>query len=160
MTTVLKRESAAGESYETIFDGAKSLVTCLASILRVSSNRARLYDKESLHEYDTSDSFIAALDGQTLRKYLTDRNDGKHRASLLSDLLMKRLKRDADDGESETKLQVWFSIESCRDMTAIMRIMKIRFNKQTISKLDLLQCRVADSLSRVRLMLFSRPKTK
>ena len=115
MTTVLKRESAAGESYETIFDGAKSLVTCLASILRVSSNRARLYDKESLHEFDTSDSFIAALNAQNLRKYPTDRNDGKRRASFLSDLLMKRLKRDADDEESNLQLQVWFSIELCRE---------------------------------------------
>ena len=134
MTTVLKRESAAGESYETIFDGAKSLVTGLASILRVSSNRARLYDKESLHESDTSDSFITALDVQNLRKYPTDRNDEKHRASLLSDLLMKRLKRGAGGGESNTQLQVWFSIESCRGMTAIMRIMKIRFNKQINAK--------------------------
>ena len=137
MITVLKRESAAGENFETIFDGAKSLVTGLASILRVSSNRERLYDNESLQEFDTSDSFIAALDAQNLRKYPTERNDGKHRASLLSDLLMKRLKRGAGDGESDTQLQVWFSIESCRDMTAITRIMKIRFNKQTISKLDL-----------------------
>ena len=136
MTTVLKRESAVGESYETIFDGAKSLLTGLASILRVSSNRARLYDKESLHESDTSDSFIAALDAQNLRKYPTERN-GKHRASLLSVLLMKRFKRGAGDVESDTQLQVWFSIEPCRDMTAIMRIMKIRFNKQAISKLDL-----------------------
>ena len=160
MTTVLKRESTAGESFETIFDGAKSLVTGLANILRVSSNRARLYDKESLHESATSDSFIVPLDAQNLRKYPDDRNNGKHRASLLSDLLMKRLKRGAGDGESDTQLQVWFSIESCRDMTAIMRILKIRFSKQTISKLDLWQCRVTDSLSRIRLMLFSRPKTK
>ena len=116
MTTVLQRESAAGENYETIFDGAKSLVTGLASNLRVSSNRARLYDKESLHESDTSDSFIAALDAQNLRKYPTDRNDGKHRASFLSDVLVKRLKRGAGDGESDTQLQVWFSIESCRGM--------------------------------------------
>ena len=123
-------ESAAGERYETIFDGAKSLVTGLASILRVSSNRARLYDKELLHESDTSDSFVAALDAQNLHKYPTERNYGKHRASLLSDLLMKRLKRGVGDGESDTQLQVWFSIESCRDMTAIMRIMKIRFNKK------------------------------
>ena len=129
MTTVLKRESAAGENYETIFDGAQSLVTGLASILRVSSNRARLYDNESPHESDTSDSFIAALNAQNLRKYPTDRNYGKHRASLLSDLLMKSLKRGAGDGESDTQLQVWFAIESSRGMTAIMRIMKIRFNK-------------------------------
>ena len=119
MTGVLKRESTVGESYEMLFDGAKSLVTGLASILRVSSHGAKVYDYESLHESDTSDSFIAAPDAQNLRKYLTERNYGKIQASLLSDLLMKRMKRDADDAESDTQLQVWFSIESYIGMTAL-----------------------------------------
>lgn len=111
MTVVFKKESTAGESYETLFDGAKSLVTGLASILRVSSHEARVYDSESLHESPTRDSFIAAPDAQNLRKYQTERNYGKIKTSLLSYLLLKRMKRNADYGESEAQPQVWFFIE-------------------------------------------------
>lgn len=111
MTTVLKRESTAGESYETLFDGANSLVTGLASILRVSSHGARVYDSESLHESHSSDSFIATPDAKHFRKYQIERNYGKIKSSLLSDLLVKRMKRDADYGASDAQLQVWFPIE-------------------------------------------------
>ena len=43
MTSVLKDESSAGESYEALLDGARSLVTGLGSMLRVSSYGARVY---------------------------------------------------------------------------------------------------------------------
>ena len=106
MTAVFKRESTAGESYETLFDGAKSLVTGLASVLRVSSHQARVYDSESLHESHTRDSFITAPNAQNLRKYQTERNFGKIKASLLSYLSVKKMKRNADFGESDSQLQV------------------------------------------------------
>ena len=47
MTTVLKEESSAGESYEALFDGAKSLMSGLGGVLRVSSHGARLYNYTS-----------------------------------------------------------------------------------------------------------------
>lgn len=43
MTSVLKNESSAGESFEVLIDGARSLVTGLGSMLRVSSDGARGY---------------------------------------------------------------------------------------------------------------------
>ena len=122
MTAVFKRESTAGESYETIFDGAKSLVTGLANILRVTSHEARVYDSDSLHESHTSDSFITAPNAQNLRKYQTERNYGKIKVSLLSYLLVKRMKRNADYGESDAQLQVWFLIKKHRDMIVIIGI--------------------------------------
>ena len=107
MTAVFKRESAAGESYETLFDGAKSLLTGLASILRVSSYEARVYDSESLHESHTGDSIMAVPNAQNLRKHQTERNYGKIKASLLSYLSAKKMKRNADYGKSDAQLQVW-----------------------------------------------------
>lgn len=44
MTSVLKNTSSAGESYEVLFDGARSLVTGLGNMLRLSSYEAREYD--------------------------------------------------------------------------------------------------------------------
>ena len=43
MTEVLKKESSAGKSYEALLDGARSLVSGLGSVLRVSSYMARAY---------------------------------------------------------------------------------------------------------------------
>lgn len=120
MTKVLKKESTAGESYETLFDGAKSLVTGLGSMLRVSSHDARVYDSESLKESYNNDKFIAAPGAQHVRKY-RKRNFGK-RFSLLSDLLVKRKKRDADYEASETQLQVGFSIKSYKNQVSKTKV--------------------------------------
>lgn len=54
MTEVLKKESSAGKSYETLYDGARSLATGLGSILRVSSYRARSYVIRSDSSQDSS----------------------------------------------------------------------------------------------------------
>lgn len=43
MPEVLKKESSAGESYEAILDGARSLASALGSVLKVSSYTARSY---------------------------------------------------------------------------------------------------------------------
>ena len=44
MTSVLKVESTAGERYDSLLVGAKSLVYGLGTILRVASHRASVYD--------------------------------------------------------------------------------------------------------------------
>ena len=43
MIEVLKKESSAGKYYEALFEGARSLVSGLGSVLRVSSYLARAY---------------------------------------------------------------------------------------------------------------------
>ena len=47
MTSVLKAESTAGESYDSLFNGANSLVTGLGSILKIASHEASVYDSHS-----------------------------------------------------------------------------------------------------------------
>ena len=88
MTSVLKGESLAGESYETLFDGARSLVTGLGSMLRVSSFGAKVYD-----------------DAQASPQYRRRRSIGNG-TSLLSDILVKRHKRDTVNGMSDEQQQV------------------------------------------------------
>ena len=60
MTSVLKTESAAGESYDSLFDGAKSLVTGLGSLLRVVSHEASVSDSHSPGKSKIKASFITA----------------------------------------------------------------------------------------------------
>ena len=67
MTSVLKAESTAGESYDSLLDGAKSLVNGLGSILRVASHEASVYDSHSKEKSHIKASFINA-DGQLSRK--------------------------------------------------------------------------------------------
>lgn len=93
MTSVLKAESSAGESYEVLFDGARSLVTGLGSMLRVSSFGAKVYDSkledvaQGSHEYRR-------------------RRGIESGTSLLSDLLAKRRKRGTDYEASDVQQQV------------------------------------------------------
>ena len=47
MTSVLKVESERGERYDSLFEGAKSLVNGLGGILRVVSHEASVYDSNS-----------------------------------------------------------------------------------------------------------------
>lgn len=88
MTSVLKSESSAGESYEVLFDGARSLVTGLGSMLRVSSYGAKVYDSES-------------------RDDVFRRRRGLAKgASSMSDFFAKRQKRSTDDGVSDAQHKV------------------------------------------------------
>lgn len=88
MTSVLKSESSAGESYEVLFDGARSLVTGLGSMLRVSSYGAKVYDSESRDDV-----------------FRRRRGLGKG-ASSMSDFFAKRQKRSTDDGVSDAQHKV------------------------------------------------------
>lgn len=67
MTSVLKVESARGERYDSLFEGAKSLVNGLGGILRVVSHEARVYDSHPQKKSHIKASFINA-DGQLSRK--------------------------------------------------------------------------------------------
>ena len=54
MTTVLKEESSAGKSYETLLDGARSLAAGLGGMLRVSSYWAREYEIRDTHQMNSA----------------------------------------------------------------------------------------------------------
>ena len=93
MTSVLKAESSAGESYEVLFDGARSLVTGLGSMLRVSSYGAKVYDSESQD--------VASAQGALM--FRRRRGLGKETSSL-SDFLTKRQKRRTDYDDAQEKV--------------------------------------------------------
>ena len=103
MTTVLKTESTAGESFDTLFDGAKSLVTGLGSMLRVASHGARVYDYESQGKFQIKASFMAAK-ARPSRK--GRRGKLSTRTSYLPYFLARRTGRNADYGTADAQLQV------------------------------------------------------
>lgn len=97
MTSVLKAKSTAGESYDSLLDGAKSLVNGLGSILRVASHEASVYDSHSKEKSHIKASFIRT-DERLLRKS----RSSAFRSRTLQYLWARRSERDASD----TKLQV------------------------------------------------------
>ena len=103
MTTVFKTESTAGESYDTLFDGAKSLVTGLGSMLRVASHGARRYDPESQGQSQIKASFMAA---KARPSHKSRGRKLRTRTSYLPYLLARRTERDADYGTTDARLQV------------------------------------------------------
>lgn len=99
MTSVLKAESTAGERYDSLFDGAKSLVTGLASMLRVVSHGARVYGWDSQVKSHIEAKFFTA-DQRLSRK--SRRVKFRSRTSLPY-LLAMRTKRDAYDAHLQVK---------------------------------------------------------
>ena len=95
MTSVLKAESLAGENYETMVEGARSLVTGLGSILRVTSFGAKAHDSQYPHQ-----------DSSNYRRRRSTTNG----TSLVSDIFVKRQKRSAINETFDEKLQVlkWY----------------------------------------------------
>ena len=91
MTSVLKVESLAGENYETILEGARSLVTGLGSMLRVTSFEAKAYDSQNPHQ-----------DSTNYRRRRSTRNE----TSLVSDIFVRRQKRSTINKTFDEKLQV------------------------------------------------------
>ena len=95
MTSVLKVESTAGERYESLFDGAKSLVNCLGSILRVASHEASVYDSHSQEKSHIKTSFITAderLSRQSRKLAFKSRISSPY-------LWAKRSQREASDAQ-------------------------------------------------------------
>ena len=97
MTLVLKAETTAGESYDSLYDGAKSLVNGLGSILRVAAHGARVYDSQSLGNFEIKASFEDAYERLSRKKR---RVTFWSRTSLL---LASRTKRDTKDAQLQVK---------------------------------------------------------
>lgn len=99
MTSVLKVESKAGESYDSLYDGAKSLVNGLGNILKVASHGARVYD-EHLQEKSYIKANLTSTDEQLSRKsrWLPFRSRGS-----LPYLWSRRRERDASDAQLQVK---------------------------------------------------------
>ena len=95
MTSVLKVESTAGERYESLFDGAKSLVNCLGSILRVASHEASVYNSHSQEKSHIKTSFITTderLSRQSRKLAFKSRISSPY-------LWAKRSQREASDAQ-------------------------------------------------------------
>ena len=90
MTSVLKVESSAGETYEVLFDGARSLVAGLGSMLEVSSFGARIHDANSQD--------VAHAQG-----FVRRRRRLVNGTSLMSDFLARRQRRNTGHGELDEK---------------------------------------------------------
>ncbi|XP_022779915.1 polycystic kidney disease protein 1-like 2 isoform X2 [Stylophora pistillata] len=111
MTVVLKTESTAGQSYDTLFDGAKSLVTGLGSMLRVTSHEASVDDAASKEESRLKASFITAYEGRLPK---SQRRNLKSRISL-SDVLT-RTKRDGADLRLQARVKVETLLHSLEEV--------------------------------------------
>lgn len=99
MTSVLKVESARGERYDSLFEGAKSLVNGFGSILRVVSHEASVYDSHS----ESSKSHIKAsfIDADGLLSRRSRKLAFRSRTS--SYLWARRSKRDASDAQLQVE---------------------------------------------------------
>lgn len=99
MTSVLKAESTAGGRYESLFDGAKSLVNGLGSMLRVAARGAEVYDSQSLENFLIKASFVDAHERLSRKsRGLTFRS----RTSLPYSLT-RRTKREANEWQLQVK---------------------------------------------------------
>ena len=100
MTLVLKAGSKAGERYESLYDGAKSLVNGLGSMLRVAAHGARVYDSQSLGKLRIKTGFVDAYE------QLSHKNREKRfrsRTSSLPHTLERRTERDANNAQLQVK---------------------------------------------------------
>lgn len=97
MTSVLKVESAAGERYDSLYDGAKSLVNGLGSMLRVAARRARAYNSQSQGNFQIEASFVDEYQSRK-RRGVTVRS----RTSLPYSLT-RRTVRDSNDAQLQVK---------------------------------------------------------
>ena len=99
MTSVLKVESARGERYDSLFEGAKSLVNGFGSILRVVSHEASVYDSHS----ESSKSHIKAsfIDADGRLSLRSRKLAFRSRTS--SYLWARRSKRDAFDAQLQVE---------------------------------------------------------
>ena len=99
MTSVLKAANTAGETYESLFDGAKSLVNCLGSILRVASYKASVYDSYSREKSHVKASFIITderFSRQSRKLAFKSRTSWPY-------LWAKRSQREASDAQLQVK---------------------------------------------------------
>lgn len=100
MTSVLKVVSEAGERYDSLFEGAKSLVNGLGSILRIASHEASAYDSHSQGKSHIKVKFITT-DERLSRK--SRKLAFSSRASLPY-LWARRSERDSSDAQLQVKI--------------------------------------------------------
>lgn len=99
MTLVLKAGSKAGERYESLYEGAKSLVNGLGSMLRVASHGARVYDSQSQGKFQIEASVVDAYEKLS---HKSREKRFRSRVSSLRHSLERRTKRD-DDAQLQVK---------------------------------------------------------
>ena len=105
MTSVLKVESARGERYDSLFEGAKSLVNGLGGILRVVSHEANVYDSHSQKSHIKA-SFINAderLSRRSRKLAFRSRTSSPY-------LWTRRSERDASDAQLQVEYLFKISI--------------------------------------------------
>ena len=109
MTSVLKAESAAGEGYDSLYDGAKSLVNCLGSMLKVAARGARVYDSQPQGKFQIKAGFVdeyKRLSGK--RRGVTFRS----RTSSLRSSLARRTKRDANKAQLQVRTVQKYAVKN------------------------------------------------
>ena len=98
MTSVLKAESAAGERYESLYHGAKSLVNGLGSMLRVAARGARAYNSQSQGNFQIKASFVDEYESRKRRGIIFG-----SRTSSLPYSLTRRTISDSNDAQLQVK---------------------------------------------------------
>ena len=116
MTSVLKAESKAGESYDSLFDGANSLVTGLGSILKIASHEASVYDSHSLEKPHIKAGFLNT-DERLSRK---NRRLAFQSRTSLPYLWARRSDRDASDAKLQVNNRLVLRVQN-RDSWRIRR---------------------------------------
>ena len=106
MTSVLKAESVAGESYDSLLDGAKSLVTGLGSLLRVVSYEASVYDSHSQKKSNIKASFI------TTDKHISRKSRRLAFRSRTSYSRARMSERDASDAQLQVKKRLELRVQN------------------------------------------------
>lgn len=111
MTSVLKAESIAGERYDSLYDGAKSLVNGLGSMLRVVARGARVNDFPSQGKFQIKASFVDAYKPLSRKsRWIKFRS----RTSSLPHSLNRRTKRDASDAQLQVKNRSELRVENSK----------------------------------------------
>lgn len=100
MSSTLKAESATGERYDSLFDGAKSLVDGLGGMLRVAAQGARVYDLELQGNFQIKASFVDVNKRLSLKSRKVTFTPRK---SSLPYSLATRTKREAKDAQFQVK---------------------------------------------------------
>lgn len=100
MTLTLKVESAIGKRYDSLFDGAKSLVNGLGGMLRLAARGARVYDLESQGNFQIKASFVDVNKRLSLKSREVTFTPRK---SSLPYSLATRTKRNANNAQLQVK---------------------------------------------------------
>ncbi|PFX34823.1 Polycystic kidney disease protein 1-like 2 [Stylophora pistillata] len=116
MTSVLKAENVAGESYDSLYDGAKSLVNGLGSILRVVSHEASVYDSHPQKESHIKAGSITKeerLSWKSRKLAFRSRTSSRY-------LWARRSVRGATDAQLQARIHVESIYQSLKEIGSII----------------------------------------